>query len=339
MVELTASVGEPSTQMTLNTFHLAGHGAANVTLGIPRLREIVMTAAQKPATPTMKLPLRSTISDTDIEAFIKQVSRLTLSEVVERVTVTERLSGKSPEANNSRFRRYSVLLEFYPQEEYTAEYEITPEQLHESLAFSFADRLKKEIQKELRLSMKTVQQDLSVGQGLRVRGEDVEEDEEGGRRGRDDELEDDDEDAGQLKRVRQARQHEYEDDDAESVVVDLEDNVERLIEDDEEDMEDADPAAKASADAQADLLAETFKKAAKYATSFSFDGHYGKSAQFDLEFPANSPKLLLVDIVERSCRAAVVHEVDNIGRCMKIFDDKGEFTVSHFWVWIEVERC
>ena len=28
------SVGEPSTQMTLNTFHLAGHGGRNVTLGI-----------------------------------------------------------------------------------------------------------------------------------------------------------------------------------------------------------------------------------------------------------------------------------------------------------------
>lgn len=34
------SFGEPSTQMTLNTFHLAGHGGANVTLGIPRLKEI-----------------------------------------------------------------------------------------------------------------------------------------------------------------------------------------------------------------------------------------------------------------------------------------------------------
>ena len=27
-------LGEPSTQMTLNTFHLAGHGGANVTLGM-----------------------------------------------------------------------------------------------------------------------------------------------------------------------------------------------------------------------------------------------------------------------------------------------------------------
>jgi DNA-directed RNA polymerase I subunit RPA1 len=38
------SIGEPSTQMTLNTFHLAGHGGANLTLGIPRLRELLMTS-------------------------------------------------------------------------------------------------------------------------------------------------------------------------------------------------------------------------------------------------------------------------------------------------------
>ena len=38
------SVGEPSTQMTLNTFHFAGRGEMNVTLGIPRLREILMVS-------------------------------------------------------------------------------------------------------------------------------------------------------------------------------------------------------------------------------------------------------------------------------------------------------
>ena len=35
---LAQSIGEPSTQMTLNTFHFAGRGEMNVTLGIPRLR-------------------------------------------------------------------------------------------------------------------------------------------------------------------------------------------------------------------------------------------------------------------------------------------------------------
>ena len=32
----------PLAQMTLNTFHFAGRGEANVTLGIPRLRELLM---------------------------------------------------------------------------------------------------------------------------------------------------------------------------------------------------------------------------------------------------------------------------------------------------------
>ncbi|EIJ94277.1 hypothetical protein NEPAR06_1801 [Nematocida parisii] len=47
------SVGEPSTQMTLNTFHLAGVGGKNVTLGMPRLKELVMHATKKIKTPIM----------------------------------------------------------------------------------------------------------------------------------------------------------------------------------------------------------------------------------------------------------------------------------------------
>ena len=36
------SIGEPATQMTLNTFHLAGVSSANVTLGVPRLKELLI---------------------------------------------------------------------------------------------------------------------------------------------------------------------------------------------------------------------------------------------------------------------------------------------------------
>lgn len=338
-------IGEPSTQMTLNTFHLAGHGAANVTLGIPRLREIVMTAAQNPATPTMKLPLRQEMTDADIEAFIKQVSRLTLSQVIERVTVTERLAPRSA-ADDRRQRKYTVLIEFYPAEEYCKEYEITPEQVHESLAFSFSRELHKQIAKELSTVRKTLDQDQAVGRGLKVRGNDLAEDEDGevpedlGRRGRDDELDDDDEDSGQLKRARQSKQHEYEDDDPPAGsggradrLADLEDNIEQLVdsdddddEEDDEDMNGADPEAKALADKKAEALSEAFMLGCKRATEFSFDQHHGRSAQFDLEFKASEPKLLLVDIVERTCRASIVHEVANIGRCMKDFNDKGDFT-------------
>lgn len=51
------SIGEPSTQMTLNTFHFAGRGEMNVTLGIPRLREILMTGSANIQTPSMEIPL------------------------------------------------------------------------------------------------------------------------------------------------------------------------------------------------------------------------------------------------------------------------------------------
>lgn len=46
------SVGEPATQMTLNTFHLAGCASKNVTLGIPRLKELldVTRMAKTPCT-------------------------------------------------------------------------------------------------------------------------------------------------------------------------------------------------------------------------------------------------------------------------------------------------
>lgn len=52
------SIGEPSTQMTLNTFHFAGRGEMNVTLGIPRLREILMLASSNIKTPSMDIPIQ-----------------------------------------------------------------------------------------------------------------------------------------------------------------------------------------------------------------------------------------------------------------------------------------
>ena len=40
------SIGEPATQMTLNTFHFAGVSSKDVTLGVPRLNEIMNLAKQ-----------------------------------------------------------------------------------------------------------------------------------------------------------------------------------------------------------------------------------------------------------------------------------------------------
>ena len=48
------SIGEPGTQMTMRTFHYAGVAEINVTLGLPRLIEI-MDARKTPSTPTMTI--------------------------------------------------------------------------------------------------------------------------------------------------------------------------------------------------------------------------------------------------------------------------------------------
>ncbi|MFP3162805.1 MAG: DNA-directed RNA polymerase subunit A'' [Acidianus hospitalis] len=50
------SIGEPGTQMTLRTFHFAGVRELNVTLGLPRLIEIV-DARKVPSTPMMTIYL------------------------------------------------------------------------------------------------------------------------------------------------------------------------------------------------------------------------------------------------------------------------------------------
>ncbi|KAG5219798.1 DNA-directed RNA polymerase II [Salix suchowensis] len=55
------SIGEPATQMTLNTFHYAGVSSKNVTLGVPRLKEII-NVANNIKTPSLSVYLEPEIS-------------------------------------------------------------------------------------------------------------------------------------------------------------------------------------------------------------------------------------------------------------------------------------
>lgn len=89
------SIGEPSTQMTLNTFHLAGLGDVNVTLGIPRLRELLMSAT-RPKIPSMVIPFRSDVSKEEINRVKKVWMNGALSSVVDEVVCSRVLpSGAS----------------------------------------------------------------------------------------------------------------------------------------------------------------------------------------------------------------------------------------------------
>ncbi|KAI3471379.1 hypothetical protein Pfo_030743 [Paulownia fortunei] len=81
------SIGEPSTQMTLNTFHLAGRGEMNVTLGIPRLQEILMTASDVIKTPILTCPFLQWRSKHDVVSLVSHAKKVTVADLVESMEV------------------------------------------------------------------------------------------------------------------------------------------------------------------------------------------------------------------------------------------------------------
>ncbi|MEM0014423.1 MAG: DNA-directed RNA polymerase subunit A'' [Zestosphaera sp.] len=77
------SIGEPGTQMTLRTFHFAGVRELNVTLGLPRLIELV-DAKRVPETPIMEIHLDDVHKYDEMKA--REVARKIELTVLENVT-------------------------------------------------------------------------------------------------------------------------------------------------------------------------------------------------------------------------------------------------------------
>ena len=76
--------------MTLNTFHLAGHGGVNLTLGIPRLREILMTGSEKIKTPVMVLQFSQTkVTRSQAEQYSNKLKKIKALILVKRIEVSE----------------------------------------------------------------------------------------------------------------------------------------------------------------------------------------------------------------------------------------------------------
>src|SRR3989344_783911 len=82
------SFGEPSTQMTLNTFHFAGVEEMNVTVGLPRLIEI-FDARKKPSTPKMEIPIKQKYSKTVdmVRSVALKIKETRLDEVLQDISI------------------------------------------------------------------------------------------------------------------------------------------------------------------------------------------------------------------------------------------------------------
>ncbi|XP_076990974.1 DNA-directed RNA polymerase I subunit RPA1 isoform X2 [Tamandua tetradactyla] len=140
------SIGEPSTQMTLNTFHFAGRGEMNVTLGIPRLREILMVASAHIKTPMMSVPVLGTRkAQRRAEGLRKQLTRVCLGEVLQKIDVQETFCM---EEKQNKFRVYQLRFQFLPHAYYQQEKCLKPEDILHFMETRFFKLLMESIRKK-----------------------------------------------------------------------------------------------------------------------------------------------------------------------------------------------
>lgn len=332
------SIGEPSTQMTLNTFHLAGHSAKNVTLGIPRLREIVMTASAHIMTPTMTLVLNEELSKQDSEKFAKGISKLSIAEVIDKVTVSERISSGSTKA-----KVYDVEVSFFPSEEYTAEYAIKAKDIQNTLQKKFIPKLvkltraalKKRVDEKTVKNYSTAQPEIgaSVGTVQETPGDaDAEAD------APDDDDEEDGDDAKRSKGAQnRSNQVSYEGPEDEEAAL-----VRQLDESDDSEDEDSGATKNKTRDVQmtdaddsdsdddemkdSKLREDDIRGRFAEVTRFKFNPKKGNSCTVQLQYDIATPKLLILPLVEEAAHSAVIQSIPGLANCTFVEADqmKGE---------------
>ena len=327
------SIGEPSTQMTLNTFHFAGHGAANVTLGIPRMREIIMTASSAIKTPQMTLPILHDVTDEQADIFCKSISKVRLSEVVDKVTVIETSTTTS--------RSYSIHMKFFNLEEYTEEYDISKEELQEIVSGAFLDELESAIVKELRkqkragthdisMAVATVPEYTETASSARL---EENEDEKEYREKTKQSVSYEDPDDDEIEAMRQAEKSSDEDELLSDKESDDESTATSTSPKDEDDVVDT-----ATEDELHRIIAEASKNmtkkqrdrqtsilsARRFTTGYNFDDENGNWCEIRLALTADSDKLLMVNIIEDICRKCVIREVPRIDRCIHPEPENGK---------------
>ncbi|MBI2129262.1 DNA-directed RNA polymerase subunit A'' [Candidatus Woesearchaeota archaeon] len=81
------SIGEPGTQMTLNTFHFAGVAEMNVTMGLPRIIEI-FDGRKEISTPMMEIHLKEPYSKgKDIRKIALSIKETELWEITKEISI------------------------------------------------------------------------------------------------------------------------------------------------------------------------------------------------------------------------------------------------------------
>ncbi|KAK4119973.1 beta and beta-prime subunits of DNA dependent RNA-polymerase [Parathielavia appendiculata] len=319
------SVGEPSTQMTLNTFHLAGHSAKNVTLGIPRLREILMTASAKISTPSMTLILNEELSKEDGERFAKSISVLPLAHVTKEAVVQEKV-GRG--VGYALAKSFQIRLRFFEAEEYVKMYAIDIADVLNTVERKFIPLLsqltKKEIKKKSKEN-KAATPDIGVKSGVvemalsnseRERAPDDDDD--------DDDVDDDATSAKQKANRSEAVSYGPNDDEDDEIqqqlqreTDDTEEGEERLEFEDSAYGGSPEPEDSSFSDKtdeeRSESRAARIKSKNEHVARFRCDESRGEWVEFTLEFDASIPKILMLSLVQEAVKKSVIQQIHRIG--------------------------
>lgn len=132
------SIGEPGTQMTLNTFHLAGVSEMNVTMGLPRIIEI-LDGRKEIQTPMMEIHLKNPYNKgKDIKKIAQEVKETLLKDIVSEFVINMADTSIEIVFNKERMK----------------ELEVTPSQVAKLLVKNFANFLVKQEDNMIKMKMK-----------------------------------------------------------------------------------------------------------------------------------------------------------------------------------------
>ncbi|KIW66117.1 hypothetical protein PV04_08321 [Phialophora macrospora] len=343
------SVGEPSTQMTLNTFHLAGHSAKNVTLGIPRLREIIMTASPKIMTPTMTLKPIKELTVPQGERFAKSISRLPLSHVISDMSVSERTGGGTGFEHEKIF---DILIDLYDPQEYEEEYAIKRDDVQRCFERMFLPLLEKMIKTEFKKKAKEAERsevtaampDVGASVGVieeaRVRRPRATENEGG----EDDIDEDADPDDAKDMAARRRRENTFDEPDEDEDAIARESSDDEMDDEDSSDGEprgetngtkkanklrnpqnlrelDPDDEADDAIDTEDEARMKQLKDKLSHLKRFVFAKGGGKSCRIILSYSSKTPKLLLLPLLEKCAHTAVIQSIPHLGVCTQFMEE------------------
>ncbi|MBW2977216.1 DNA-directed RNA polymerase subunit A'' [Candidatus Woesearchaeota archaeon] len=102
------SIGEPGTQMTLNTFHFAGVSEMNITVGLPRIIEI-LDGRKAIATPMMEIFLKSPYNKgTKIKEIALSVKETVMKDIMVEFAVNIAEAKVEVKLNKEKIKELSI---------------------------------------------------------------------------------------------------------------------------------------------------------------------------------------------------------------------------------------